>query len=124
VDLNIRKFPEDLHAKIARAAFEAKVPVKQFVIQALSDALNGVRIPVVSISRTAEPRRQKERPALQTRGERGKKQRSSDVRRRVPGSRKPKRTEAGKFCKAHQKPMKDFGTKWLCEGPPAHSEMK
>jgi hypothetical protein len=28
------------------------------------------------------------------------------------------------FCALHNKPMKDFGTKWVCEGPPQHSEAK
>jgi len=31
---------------------------------------------------------------------------------------------ANNFCQTHEKPMKDFGTKWVCEGPPQHSVPK
>jgi hypothetical protein len=31
---------------------------------------------------------------------------------------------AANFCSVHEKPMKNFGTKWLCEGPPQHSVSK
>lgn len=27
-------------------------------------------------------------------------------------------------CQSHHKPMKDYGTKWICEGPPQHTEAK
>lgn len=29
-----------------------------------------------------------------------------------------------KKCTRHRRPMKDFGNKWVCEGPPQHSEFK
>lgn len=28
------------------------------------------------------------------------------------------------WCKIHGKMMKDFGTKWICDGPPSHTEAK
>lgn len=27
-------------------------------------------------------------------------------------------------CIVHNKPMKDFRTKWVCDGPPQHTEAK
>lgn len=33
-------------------------------------------------------------------------------------------SEAGRKCSLHGKAMLDFGTKWACEGPPFHTELK
>lgn len=32
--------------------------------------------------------------------------------------------QTGRKCRLHGKAMLDFGTKWACEGPPFHTELK
>lgn len=49
------------------------------------------------------------------------------VQRKGRGKAGPAPEHRGKSsgrCTLHGKAMKDFGTKWVCEGPPQHSEEK
>ena len=96
-DLNIRDVPGDFLASVKRGAFESQLSIKEFVIRKLSAALGQKAAPVI-------------------------KQREDPRKKQTIVITKKKAT--GKQCEQHKKPMKDFGNKWYCEGPPPHSELK
>ena len=110
MDLNIRDFPKDLHEKITRAAFDQKKTLKEFVIDFLQalcdDKPAGLKRVLTDDSNRAKAKKAKA-PS-------GKKKAAAGG-----GKQKGVRT-----CPTHNKPMKDYGNKWMCDGPPAHSELK
>jgi hypothetical protein len=36
----------------------------------------------------------------------------------------PAAKDQARQCSMHDRPMRDFGSKWVCDGPPQHSEAK
>ena len=96
-DLNIRDVPDEFMAAVKRGAFESQLSIKDFVIRNLSGAIGLKALP--AIKQREDPR--KKQAIVIT-----------------------KKKTAGRMCPAHKKPWKDFGNKWFCDGPPAHSEMK
>jgi hypothetical protein len=122
MDLNIRKFPEELMKAIKIKALNAGKNMREYVIEVLS--ANTVRLSLGMLHGDAGVRG-KSKGDVVSRPSAGKKKLSTGrVPRRISGSHKSKRTEGGKVCGTHGLVMKDFGNKWSCEGPPPHSELK
>lgn len=129
MDFNIRNFPEDLHGKISRAAFDQKKSLKAWLIDLLEalcddrpagllkqlteDAAKSKG--VADIRKGRKLVRHGKHPAAKKRN-----RESRDRKEKPGGSNKAK----AKICSTHQKAMRDFGNKWLCEGPPQHTELK
>lgn len=118
MNLNIRNFPDDLKEKIDRATFAAKTTVRDWAIAVFQDVL-GKTASIPGIHKQRDDVRERKHPSAARGNSKGgsvaKKHRSADKGKAESGAR---------ICKTHQKPMRDFGNKWLCEGPPQHSEMK
>lgn len=122
--LNIREFPEALLSSIKVASATKGMSLKDWVIAALEASVDGktLRVPLGALSGDVGARRKAQGRTV-PRADSGKKKLvSRPVPRRVHGNHKPKRSE--KICSTHGIVMKDYGTKWLCEGPPVHSEVK
>jgi len=130
VDLNIRNFPEDLHGKITRAAFDQKKSLKAWLIELL-EALCDDRSAGLLKQLTADAEKSKSvvnirrpvRSPVRNRKHPAAKKRNRESRDR---EKKPRGAHSAKtkICSTHQQAMRDFGNKWLCDGPPQHTELK
>jgi hypothetical protein len=104
---NLRNIPEDLAWKAKKEALNRRMTLQDFVISLVREAIE-VREFAAEVSKGTPV----------------------EAIARIRGiERKPKESDASLeiragFCSVHEKPMKDFGTKWVCEGPPQHSVPK
>lgn len=100
---NIRKVPDDLAWKAKKEALNRRMTLQDFVISLVREAI--------------------EISELATEVSKGT---PVEALGRIRGiERKPKESDDSLhmrvgYCSVHEKPMKDYGNKWLCEGPPQH----
>lgn len=137
--LNIRGIPDELVKRVKIRAIDSGMTLREFVIQCLEQEVAGL------VALNPEETRKRVRKGKAGSPAEGAKSVQAQLNTSQLAARgETKATASGPaevfpskkfemyeqpnypepYCKTHKKRMKDFGSMWLCEGPPQHKELK